>query len=131
MYNDISTALTIHLNNLPNKPPIAFENATFTPVNGQMYLRETTLPLNSVNLTLKSRVQRVDLIYQIDIFSPKGQSKHQAQRMQDAIVNHFGGVLRLSHNGRIVEINSIKPVSPIEDGAWMIYPVEVVCIAFL
>ena len=96
-----------------------------------MYLRETTLPLDSVNLTLKERVQEVRLIYQVDVIAPKGGTRHPAKNMQDAIISHFGKVLRLDHNGQKVEINSVANKGLITDGAWVIYPVEVYCTAYV
>ena len=91
----ITNTLNARLNALTNKPPIAWPNVPYTPVNGTLYLRATILPANTETTTLASAGRHTG-IYQVDVFAPNGQGELAANQMADRIADHFAAQRNLS-----------------------------------
>jgi hypothetical protein len=74
----ISTALSTHLKVMVNLPPVAWENAKFTPSNG-LYLRENTLFAGDIpiGLSFNDTIQKVG-IYQVTVCAPLNGGKFPA-----------------------------------------------------
>lgn len=114
---DISLALSSHLNTLASKPPIAWENAQFTPTTGVLYLKETTLTAYTMPIGI-GFTDSTDIagIYQIDVNAPLNGSKVPALDMVDKLQAHFPRGLKLTRNAVTVEIGAADISQPRIDG---------------
>lgn len=112
-FAQITNTLNARLNALTNKPPIAWPNFPYTPVNGTLYLRATLLPANTETTTLASQGRHTGL-YQVDVFAPDGQGPNAADLMADRIADHFAADRNLSG----IRIREISQQSAEPEGGW-------------
>lgn len=129
---DISAALDDNLNNLVGKPPIAWQNRSYTPVTGTLYVRPTHLPAAIEPETIGSNGEDLNEgIYQIDIFSESGKSKKELLEMADKITDQFKHGTILTYNGVSVEIKStgIRSFNNNSDG-WYQVSIDVIYYSF-
>ena len=118
----IYQALRARLNTLANKPPIAYLNQPYTPVNGTAYLAEDFLPANNEGLTVNGAAQAKTGIYQITVFYPDNQGVAAPQALAEAIAVHFDRGTELS--GIIIDSADIEASSTA--GGWFQIPISVV-----
>ena len=132
VFVDISAALESHLNSMAGKPPIAWENYSYDPSMGTLYIRPTLLAGDVVQATLGTTGTDQNLgVYQIDIFSEAGQGKGEALSMADTIANHFKRGTDLTYNSRTVRIRNVsRQVGFNNPDGWYQIIVEVSYIAF-
>lgn len=132
VFIDQSAALDSHLNSMTGKPPIAWENYSYEPVLGTLYIRPTLIPGDVNQSTLGSSGQDMSVgIYQIDIFAESGKGKNQAVTMADTIANHFKRGTDLTYNSRIIRIRGVSRQGGINnDDGWFQIPVEINYISF-
>ena len=121
----ISTALSTHLKVMANLPPVAWENAKFTPSNG-LYLRENTLFAGDIPIGLgfNDTIQKVG-IYQVTVCATLNGGKFPALDMADKILTHFARGTKLTKDSTItlITIGTIAPA--MIDGNWYNVPVSV------
>jgi hypothetical protein len=122
----VSAALSGHLNAMTNKPPVAWENASYKPVEGVTFIRETILPSDTIQGSLGSTGYDQHLgVYQVDVFAPAGKGKGEAIQMADSIADHFKRGTDLTHNGVTVRLGNVSRRSGLRDGSWWIVPVSI------
>lgn len=127
-FTDISAALDKHLNDMVGKPPVAWPNYPYEPVNGTLYARPTNLSGSFAQVTLGSTGQdQADGIYQIDIFAPSGEGKYESSVMADLIADRFKRGAYPAYNGLTLRIKSATLREGInENNGWYHTFVEVV-----
>ena len=118
----IYQALRARLNTLANKPPIAYLNQPYTPVNGTVYLAEDFLPANNEGLTVNGVAQAKTGIYQITVFYPDNQGVAAPQALAETIAAHFDRGTKLS--GIVIDSADIEGSST--GGGWFQIPISVV-----
>lgn len=115
----VSKALLDHLKTITGLPPIAAENASFTPTVGQPYMREVDMSGMKQAPTLGADgFQRVDGLYRAGVFVPKATGKFSALAHIDAIVTAFPRGLTLTHAGQKVRIEQSDREQGFIDGEW-------------
>lgn len=131
IFGDIQAALDTRLNSLSGSPSIAWENTSYTPTLGTLYLRPTMLPAESIPATLStSGTDENTGIYQIDIFAEAGTGYSEIVTMADAIADHFKPVTELTYNSRTVRcIKAFRSSAQTIDG-WYQIPVEISYLSF-
>lgn len=129
-FNDASTACRVHLSQMADLPPVAYENVDFTPSSGVLYLSEKTLFTSSTGLLMDGALQRNDFIYQVLVYTPKGVSVHTAQKMADNVANHYARGLRVTRNSVTVEAHKVEVKPPFNSDSWFAIPVDVHCLFF-
>ena len=121
----ISTALSTHLKVMANLPPVAWENAKFTPSNG-LYLRENTVFAGDIpiGLSFNDTIQKVG-IYQVTVCATLNGGKFPSLDMADKILTHFARGTKLTKDSTItlITIGTIAPA--MIDGNWYNVPVSV------
>jgi len=131
VFIDISAALDGQLNTMASLPPVAWENTTYEPVVGTLYLRPTNLQGATVQSSLgTSGTDETIGIYQVDIFAPAGKGKNAAVVMADNIANHFKRGTRLSYNSRIVTVTSAQRGGSLNADGWFMLSVEIIYRSF-
>lgn len=121
VFTKISAALDGHLNTMTGKPAIAWPNDDYAPVIGTLYARPTNLAGDFGQITLGSSGQdRVDGIYQVDIFSPSGKGKLESMTMADLIADRFKRGTNITYSGLTLRIRGVSgPKNAInEDNGW-------------
>ena len=125
-HRKISAALSSRLNTLTDAPPIAFENAKYTPVEGETWLRESYLPATSSTIGMEPGGS-TDFtgVYQISIYIPLDDSKFGAYELVDAITAHFARGTGLEFDGQAVIIEQVNVAQGLASGSWWLMPVSV------
>lgn len=122
----VSKALSTHLNTLPSKPPIAWENASYTPVTGTLYLKENTLFASDDAFTLADGDSVMKQgIYQVTVIAPASTTKFKAMDMTDKISEHFarGTVLVSGSISVRIKHPSVSPAINLD--GWCAIPVSI------
>lgn len=123
----ISTALSTHLSQMPNLPPVAWENASrFKPSNGQLFLSEATLSagVNGEDVAATGSTSFTGL-YQVTVFAPVGGNKFTGMDMADQIKDHFSRGIRLQKDSVTVEIIQRRDNPAMQDSDWYRIPVTI------
>lgn len=115
----VSKALLDHLKTISGLPPIAAENASFTPTVGQAYMREVDMSgITQAPALAADGFQRKDGLYRVGVFVPKATGKFGALAHIDAIVTAFPRGLVLTHAGQKVRIEQSDREQGFIDGEW-------------
>jgi len=106
---DINTALSVRLKQIQvaDVPPIAWENAPYTPVANTLYLEETFIPniKNQVGLE-NSSTDDYEGIYQVLVRDARGARRFNAQEQARLVAEHFPRGAEYTHNSITVKIVS-------------------------
>lgn len=124
VFTNIESALNQRLNSLPAKPPIAWPNTKFTPINGVTYLRPTILPA-STELSTLNRGQTHSGIYQIDINVPLDKGVNVLDALLDNLYTHFSSQDILVSGPTNVFITSIGRGRAIRQDAFYVGFIEI------
>ena len=132
VFLDISAALDAHLNTMVGLPPVAWENRSYTPVVGTLYVRPTNLQgVTVASSQSASKGQDVTIgVYQIDVFAEAGEGKNDAVTMADTIADQFKMDTELTYNSRLVRVASVSRGTANTADGWYQIPVEVVYNAY-
>lgn len=106
---DINTALSSRLAafQTAGSPPVAWENAEYTPVHGTLYLRENFLPNIKDQVGLEdSSTDDYEGIYQVTVVDWRGNRRFDAQEQARLISLHFPRGAEYTYNGVKVRITS-------------------------
>lgn len=106
----INAALALHLKALGK--PTAYENATFEPTAGVLYLREAMLPAPTTNIGIALGSTRdYRGIYQVTVLAPRDAYKAAGYAAADEVSAHFARGLKLTTSSTIVLVmqNTIAP----------------------
>jgi len=125
-HRKISAALSSRLNTLTDAPPIAFENAGYTPIEGTTWLRESYLPATSTTVGIGPS-DSTDFVgvYQISIYTPLDDYKLEAHQLIDSITSHFERGTVLTFDGQSVVIEQVNAAQGLASGGWFLMPVSV------
>ena len=104
---DINTALSVRLTEIQTAgvPPIAYENAEYTPVEGTLYLQELFLPniKDAVGIAHTS-ADDYEGLYQVSVMAGRGDRRFAAQEQARLISLHFPRGAEYTYNGVKVKI---------------------------
>lgn len=125
-HTKISAALSSHLQTLPSSPPVAWENAGYTPVEGTSYIAEHYLPANQASVGVANS-DSIDYpgVYQIDVRVPANKYKAQGNTLADALLSHFKRGTVMTYDGQSVVVESVSRNQGMRDGAWWMIAVSV------
>lgn len=127
----IHAALDSHLNNMANKPPVAWDNVTFNPSTDTLWIRPSYLPVSTVQAGLGEQGQDEYLaIYQIDIFAPIGNGKFTAEDMAGKLTAHFGRGLALSYDTLSVRLRNTNQLPAQTEPNWYKITLEINLFSF-
>lgn len=129
-FNDASTACRVHLSQMVDLPPVAYENIDFQPTLGEVYLREVTIPTFSTGLLMSGSLQENKFYYQVTVYVPKGSSQPMAVKIADKVADHFARGLKIPRNGLTVEVHKSRVKGGFPSDSWYAVPVEVECLFF-
>ena len=125
-HRKISAALSSRLNSMPSAPPIAFENAKYTPVEGVTWLRESYLPANSATVGLEPGGSTDFIgVYQVSIYAPLDDYKFESHQLIDSITAHFTRGTMLVFEGQSVVVEQVNVAQGLASGGWWLMPVSV------
>lgn len=123
-YTDIKTALEAHLYVMPNKPPIAWENVAFDPVN-ELYFAVHFISIGDQQIGLaydsgkyKTGIMQISVRGLIDTAKAAG-------TIADAVQAYFAIGTRLTSNGQTVRVTNSEIASPLIDKTNFVIPVSV------
>ncbi len=137
VFLDISAALDGHLSAMIGLPTLldsdgnnigaAWDNKEAVPVIGELWLRPTLLPAETVQATLGESGQDMSQgVYQIDVFAPLGEGKNEALAMADKIADHFKRGTDLVYNSRTVRIKNVSQAASVKNEGWFQIPINIV-----
>lgn len=117
VFASISAALDARLNAMAALPPVAWQNVSFTPTSGVLYLRPTLLPAPTVQAGLGDiGLDAYQGIYQIDIFAAVGGGRGLAEAQADLIGDQFKRGTSLTSGGISVRLRDVSRTAGIVDG---------------
>ena len=117
VFSNIQRALDTRLNQLIDRPFIAWPNTKFAPTAGASYIRPTLIQAKSELYTLND-VHMNQGIYQIDIYVPLEKGLNSALSLMDAIAEHFEEERSLVVGDDTVHIQQITPGDSERQDAW-------------
>jgi len=125
-HRKISAALSSRLGSLPAAPPIAYENAKYTPVEGTTWLRESYLPATSSTVGMEPGGSTDFIgVYQVSIYAPLDDYKFESHQLIDSITAHFARGTGLEFDGQAVIIEQVNVAQGLASGGWWLMPVSV------
>ena len=125
---DINTALSVRLAEIQTAgvPPIAYENAEYTPVEGTLYLRESFLPnIKDAVGVAHTSADDYEGLYQVSVMDGRGDRRFDAQEQARLISLHFPRGAEYSYNGVTVKITGTRLASAITEDGWYQIPVTI------
>ncbi|MDG0980238.1 MAG: phage tail terminator-like protein [Halieaceae bacterium] len=125
---DINTALSVRLAEFQTagEPPIAYENAAFTPVDGVLYLLETFIPNIKDQLGLgHSSADDYEGFYQITVNDSRSNRRFTAQEQARLLMLHFPRGAEYTFNSVKVKITSARVSQGITKEGWYSVPVTI------
>ena len=125
---DINTALSVRLAQIQatGVPPIAWENAEYTPITGTLYLAESFLPniKDAVGIAHTS-ADDYEGLYQVSVIASRGDRRFDAQEQARLISLHFPRGAEYTYNSITVKITGTRISSAITNDGWYQIPVTV------
>ena len=125
---DINTALSVRLAEIQTAgvPPIAYENAEYTPVEGTLYLREAFLPnIKDAVGVAHTSADDYEGLYQVSVMDGRGDRRFDAQEQARLISLHFPRGAEYTYNGVTVKITGTRLASAITEDGWYQVPVTI------
>ncbi len=125
---DINTALSVRLAEIQTAgvPPIAYENAEYTPVEGTLYLRESFLPnIKDAVGVAHTSADDYEGLYQVSVMAGRGDRRFDAQEQARLISLHFPRGAEYTFNSIKVKITSARVSQGITDEGWYSVPVTI------
>ncbi|MGA1073362.1 MAG: phage tail terminator-like protein [Pseudohongiellaceae bacterium] len=125
---DINTALSVRLAELQTAgvPPVAWENAEYTPVEGSLYLRESFLPnIKDAVGVAHTSADDYEGLYQVSVMDGRGDRRFDAQEQARLISLHFPRGAEYTYNGVTVKITGTRLASAITEDGWYQIPVTI------
>jgi len=125
---DINTALSVRLAEFQTdgEPPIAYENAEYTPVEGTLYLRESFLPnIKDAVGVAHTSADDYEGLYQVSVMAGRGDRRFDAQEQARLISLHFPRGAEYTFNSIKVKITSARVSQGITDEGWYSVPVTI------
>lgn len=105
---------------------VAYPNAEFTPMQGVLWYRPTFLPAESEQAELGTNGRnRLQGLYQVDVFAPAGEGQKAAETAADAVVTAFKRGTNLPSGSLTVRLERAWREAAIEEADWYHVPVMV------
>jgi len=89
---------------------VVVENETYTPANGETYLRAFTLPAVTASNTLSGDHHLYVGVFQVNIVAPSGRYRTEASSIVDELAGLFPVNLRIPRAGLVALV--MTPVAP-------------------
>jgi hypothetical protein len=126
VYDDIRAALEVALAAIPNLPPIAWENKSFTPDTAVGYIQVRQLP-TARRPTVRglNPQQRYQGVFQLLVKMPENKGPNPAQTVVTALINAFEATTDLSYDTTFVTIDYTEQVGGFTDSPFYTIPVNV------
>jgi hypothetical protein len=126
VYDDIRAALEVTLASIPNMPPIAWENKSFTPDTAVGYIQVRQLP-TARRPTVRglNPQQRYQGVFQLLVKMPENKGPNPAQTVVTALINAFEATTDLSYDTTFVTIDYTEQVGGFTDSPFYTIPVNV------
>jgi hypothetical protein len=122
-FSDIEAAFTVRMNELANRPAVAWPNVKFEPNAKKPYLRINIIPAETVQASLGAEGKdETNGICQVTVFAPAGSGRTD---LPDIIADHFKRGTVLSYNGTNIRLRSPSIGPAIQDGAFYFVPVSI------
>ena len=122
-FSDIEAAFTVQMNELVDRPAVAWPNVKFEPNGKKPYLRISIIPAETVQASLGSTGKdETNGICQISCFVPAGTGKSD---LPDIIADHFKRGTVLVYNGTRIRLRSPSIGVSIINGAFYFVPVSI------
>lgn len=130
-YAAIRSALTARLQSLSGLPSVAWENVSFTPTAGSMYLKPSFLPGEPIQAELGTNGQNMHTgLYQISVFAPAGAGVASVNTMVNTICDHFKRMTDLTYGGVTVRLIKAFPSPMMQETGWIQIPITVMWRAY-
>ena len=125
-WSSIQAALDARLANLIDSPPVAWDNTSFTPQAGILWLSPHLLPGEPGLAGLGEQgLQRLRGIYQVNLFTPAGQGTGAASQLVDRLCALFPPGLDLSQGELVITCRKSGPAPAQRQGLWRLLPLRV------
>jgi hypothetical protein len=125
-YSDISAAMATRLSGIPGGYAIQYENQSFTPPAGAVYLAENLNPTGVVPVALRSGgTDALEGFYQVLCYAPAGLNKGAALAAASAVEARFMRGDRLTSGGTTVAVLRIERSTGFRSGDRFVVPVSV------
>ena len=122
-FSDIEAAFTVKMNELSDRPAVAWPNVKFEPNAKKPYLRITIIPAETVQASLGAQGKdETNGICQITIFVPAGTGRTD---LPDVIADHFKRGTVLSYNSTSIRLRAPSIGPAVSDGAFYFVPVSI------
>jgi hypothetical protein len=122
-FSDIEAAFTVRMNEMNDRPGVAWPNVKFEPNAKKPYLRLSILPAQTVQASLGSiGKDETNGICQISVFVPAGSGR---TNLPDMIADHFKRGTVLAYNTTRVRLRAPSIGPAISDGAFYFVPVSI------
>ena len=126
VYDDIRAALEVALAAIPNLPPIAWENKSFTPDTAVGYIQVRQLPTaRRPAVRGLNPQQRYQGVFQLLVKMPENKGPNPAQTVVTALINAFEATTDLSYDTTFVTIDYTEQVGGFTDSPFYTIPVNV------
>ena len=122
---NVSTALDKHLNEMPDRPEVSWEDVPFEQAD-ELYYEQTILPAEPTSVGMESGGTDVLAgIYQIMIKSPKGDGKAAYLVEVEKIKARFARSQVLTRDGTRIVLQKVWSNSAIPDQTFYKIPVSI------
>jgi hypothetical protein len=122
----IQSALEKRLETLSPVIATAYENASYTPVNGVPYQRVSMLVNNPVDYSVAMDIREDRGIFQVSLYYPQGAGRGAAQARAELVRQLFDAPLTITMSGVAVHVAQSPHVgSGMQDGDRWVLPVSI------
>lgn len=120
----IAAALATKLNTL--NLPTHWENSSFTPVAGQIYVSESLLQGSTIPIGIATgSSDELGGIYQVLVYAPMDAGKGAGRAVADTVSAAFQRGARLTYQGVTVTIQSVSQSAAFISGDRFVIPVSI------
>ncbi|MBP7548674.1 MAG: hypothetical protein KA761_00190 [Gemmatimonadaceae bacterium] len=110
---------------------VAWEATPFVPTVGVPYVAEQMRPIGSAPAAVgSSGIERVEVLYAVNVFGPTGEGPLPAERLAGAIMQWFKPGARLVAGEHEVVVMKVARTAIVPDAAWINVPVQVTAVAY-
>ena len=126
IYDDIRAALEVKLSTVAGVPSIGWENAQFSPTNGQPYVKPRLMPTRREPAVRGTNPQMYyQGIFRIECYVPEGAGPSAGDDLADKIINAFEATTGVSQGSTIVSIRYAEREMAEIDGPFYMIPVNI------
>jgi hypothetical protein len=128
----IEKLMDAKLNSMVGKPPIAWNNAKFTPDASKAFLRPRYFTqTHDDNVVVPNGFIRNDGIYQVDVFVPIDTGVAQMRTITKLVSDTFLRKMELTDGVITVLIRKVRAIHASQVDNWLVQPIEIHTVTFL